>query len=262
MLTIWKGRPMSNTDPPYRADHVGSLLRPPAIHGARARFRSGELDAAGLRAIEDEAVDSMIPKLADTGIRSITDGEFRREWFHLDFLRQLGGITVEGMIASTSGSEETVHQAPPRITVTGPLTHDHAIQVADYRFVAARTPGECSTKVAIPSPTMAHFRGGRAGIDVEAYPDLDPFFDDLAQVYRDEIAALHAAGGRMNTMLGCWARRSRRSKVASWPPVPTVAAGPTPSDRTGRETRTRSRSVRRCIGLLRHFDAKVSGWPV
>jgi 5-methyltetrahydropteroyltriglutamate--homocysteine methyltransferase len=187
---------MSKINPPFRADHVGSLLRTPAIHAARAEFRSGRLDAADLREIEDREIAAMIPKLAATGIRSITDGEFRREWFHLDFLQQLGGITIEGMIRSTSDSEDTVHQAPPRITVTGKLTHDRPIQVADYRFVAARRPEGCLPKVTVPSPTMAHFRGGRAGIDIQSYPDLDVFFDDLAQAYRDEIAALYAAGCR------------------------------------------------------------------
>lgn len=187
---------MSKVNPPFRADHVGSLLRPPAIVDARAQYRGGELDAAGLRAIEDTEIAAVVSRLGDTGIRSITDGEFRREWFHLDFLRQLGGITVEGMISATSDSEDTVHQAPPRITVTGQLTHERPIQVADYEFVAGHTPAGCTTKVAIPSPTMAHFRGGRAGIDIASYPDLDPFFEDLAQVYRDEIAALYAAGCR------------------------------------------------------------------
>jgi 5-methyltetrahydropteroyltriglutamate--homocysteine methyltransferase len=187
---------MPKIDPPFRADHVGSLLRTPAIHEARAAFRGGRLDATGLREIEDREITATIPKLADTGIRSITDGEFRREWFHLDFLQQLGGVTTEGMIASTSGSEQTVHQAPPRITVTGKLTHERPIQVADFEFVAARTPPGCIPKVDIPSPTMAHFRGGRAGIDITSYPDLDVFFDDLARVYREEISALYAAGCR------------------------------------------------------------------
>ena len=187
---------MSSINPPFRADHVGSLLRPPAIHEARARFRAGELDAGVLREIEDREIAALIPKLAATGIRSITDGEFRREWFHLDFLRQLGGITVEGMIASSSDSEETVHMAPPRVTVTGRLTHERPIQVADFEFVSKHLPAGCTAKVTIPSPTMAHFRGGRAGIDIRSYPDLDPFFEDLAQAYRDEIAALYAAGCR------------------------------------------------------------------
>jgi 5-methyltetrahydropteroyltriglutamate--homocysteine methyltransferase len=187
---------MSRIDPPFHADHVGSLLRPPAIHEARAAFRSGRLDADDLREVEDHEIAAMIPKLAATGIRSITDGEFRREWFHLDFLRQLGGITTEGMIASTSDSEQTVHQAPPRITVTGKLTHERPVQVADFEYVKARTPEGCVPKVDVPSPTMAHFRGGRAGIDITSYPDLDVFFDDLARVYREEIAALYAAGCR------------------------------------------------------------------
>jgi 5-methyltetrahydropteroyltriglutamate--homocysteine methyltransferase len=187
---------MSKVNPPFRADHVGSLLRTPAIHAARADFRTGKLDAFALREIEDREIAAMISQLAATGIRSITDGEFRREWFHLDFLQQLGGITIDGLIASTSGAEETVHFAPPRITVTGTLVHERPIQVADYQFVAAHTPDGCLPKVAIPSPTMAHFRGGRAGISIASYPDLDRFFDDLGKVYRDEIAALYAAGCR------------------------------------------------------------------
>jgi 5-methyltetrahydropteroyltriglutamate--homocysteine methyltransferase len=187
---------MSKIAPPFRADHVGSLLRPPELRSARDQYARGEIDQQALRAIEDAAIDAMIPRLADTGIRSITDGEFRRLWFHLDFLEQLGGVTVEGTIAASSDSEETVHQAPPRITVTGKLTHDRPVQVADFRYVAGHTPEGCTTKVAIPSPTMMHFRGGRAGIDIESYPDMDEFFDDLAQVYREEIAALYAAGCR------------------------------------------------------------------
>jgi 5-methyltetrahydropteroyltriglutamate--homocysteine methyltransferase len=187
---------MSRTDPPFRADHVGSLLRPAAVHEARAAVQAGRLDAAGLREVEDREIAAMVPALADTGIRSITDGEFRRAWFHLDFLQQLGGISVEGAIAATSDSDRTVHQTPPRIAVTGTLSHDRPIQVADYTYLAAHVPPGCEAKVCVPSPTMAHFRGGRAGIDIRSYPDLDVFFDDLARVYREEIAALYAAGCR------------------------------------------------------------------
>lgn len=187
---------MSPTNPPFRAEHVGSFLRPPAIHEARDQWRRGELSDDALREISDREIAAMVRQQAATGMKSITDGEFRRDWFHLDFLQGLGGITVEGNIASTSDSDETVHMTPPRVTVTGKLTHDRPIQVADYEFLAGVTPDGCTPKVAIPSPTMAHFRGGRAGIDIESYPDLDPFFEDLAQVYRDEIAALYAAGCR------------------------------------------------------------------
>ena len=184
----------NHLDPPFRADHVGSLLRPPAIHDGRARLAAGEIDAEELRSIEDTEIATAVAKLESTGIRSATDGEFRRRWFHLDFLEQLDGVVVTGNIASSSNSAQTVEMTPPKITVDGPLRHVRAIQVEDYRYlasVATTTP-----KVAIPSPTMVHFRGGRAGIDIEAYPDLERFFDDLAACYRAEIQALHEAGCR------------------------------------------------------------------
>ncbi|MAT04230.1 MAG: 5-methyltetrahydropteroyltriglutamate--homocysteine S-methyltransferase [Acidimicrobiaceae bacterium] len=185
---------MSQINPPFRADHVGSLLRPAAVLDARRRHAAGEIDDAELRSVEDDAIAAMIPQLEATGISSITDGEFRREWFHLDFLQQLDGVTVSGMIDASSDSQETVHQAPPKITVTGKLRHVRPIQVDDFRFVAEHTTR--TPKVSIPSPTMVHFRGGRGGIDIESYPDLDEFFDDLARCYRDEIDQLYAAGCR------------------------------------------------------------------
>lgn len=181
-------------NPPFRADHVGSLLRPPNVLEARDKKANGEITPLELRAIEDDAIATMIPKLEATGIQSITDGEYRRAWFHLDFLEQLDGVTVTGMIQSSSGSEDRVGMAPPKITVTGRLAHKQDIQVDDYLFVEQHTDRQA--KVCIPSPTMAHFRGGRAGIDIESYPDLDVFFEDLAQVYRDEISSLYAAGCR------------------------------------------------------------------
>jgi 5-methyltetrahydropteroyltriglutamate--homocysteine methyltransferase len=186
--------PEPKLNPPFRADQVGSLLRPPEIHDARGQVEDGAMTREGLRDVEDRAIAAMIPKLEATGIDSITDGEFRRAWFHLDFLEQLDGVTVTGMIASSSGAEGRVGMAPPKITVTGRLAHRRDIQVADYEFVASRTNRH--PKVCIPSPTMAHFRGGRAGIDIESYPDMDVFFEDLAQCYRDEISQLYAAGCR------------------------------------------------------------------
>ncbi len=185
---------MSRIDPPFRADHVGSLLRPAHLHEARARAAAGQLDRAGLRAIEDAAITDAVRSLEATGMRASTDGEFRRTWFHLDFLQQLDGVAVTGNIAASSDAADTVHMTPPRISVVGPLRHGRDIQVEDFRFlssVATQLP-----KVAIPSPTMVHFRGGRAGIDLDAYPDLEPFFVDLAACYRAEIAALYAAGCR------------------------------------------------------------------
>jgi 5-methyltetrahydropteroyltriglutamate--homocysteine methyltransferase len=185
---------MASIDPPFRADHVGSLLRPPQVHAARSRRASGEITAAELRAVEDAAIADAVRKLEDTGMRSITDGEFRRAWFHLDFLQQLDGVAVTGNIAASSDAADTVHMTPPKLSVTGRLRHGRPIQVADFEYLAS--VATAMPKVCVPSPTMVHVRGGRAAIDIESYPDLDVFFEDLAACYRDEIAALHAAGCR------------------------------------------------------------------
>jgi len=185
---------MSPIDPPFRADHVGSLLRPKSVLDARQQFADGEISAADKRAVEDAAIADAVSNLEGVGLHSITDGEFRRTWFHLDFLEQLAGVEVSGAIAASSNAAETVHVTPPRLAVTGPLRHVRDIQVADFEYLAGVTTQ--TPKVSIPSPTMVHFRGGRAAIDIESYPDLDQFFADLAQCYRDELAALYRAGCR------------------------------------------------------------------
>ncbi|HEX2782804.1 MAG TPA: 5-methyltetrahydropteroyltriglutamate--homocysteine S-methyltransferase [Ilumatobacteraceae bacterium] len=184
----------SLVDPPFRADQVGSLLRPKVVLDAREQYAAGTITAAEKRAVEDEAIARAVRQVESVGMRSVTDGEFRRTWFHLDFLEQLAGVEVSGAIAASSNAAETVHFTPPRLAVTGPLRHVRDIQVDDFNYlagVATQTP-----KVCIPSPTMVHFRGGRAAIDIESYPDLDVFFADLAQCYRDEIDALYKAGCR------------------------------------------------------------------
>jgi 5-methyltetrahydropteroyltriglutamate--homocysteine methyltransferase len=185
---------VSRVDPPFRADHVGSLLRAPEVLEARAQLAAGTISPADLRAAEDAVIARNVATLESLGMRSITDGEQRRAWFHLDFLQQLEGVAVTGSIASSSDSASTVHMTPPKLSVVGPLRHGRDIQVEDFRYLASVTTQ--TPKVSIPSPTMVHFRGGRAAIDLDAYPDLDRFFDDLAACYRDEIAALYGAGCR------------------------------------------------------------------
>ena len=185
---------MTKLNPPFRADHVGSLLRPPELLDARVQFKKGELSATELRTFEDEAIAATVKKLEATGMQAVTDGEFRREYFHLDFLEKLAGVSVTGSIAASSDAKEKVGFTPPTLSVTGKLKHTQDIQVDDFDFLQSQVSN--TPKVSIPSPTMVHFRGGRAGIDIKSYPDLDDFFADLAQCYRDEINALYSAGAR------------------------------------------------------------------
>ncbi len=181
---------------PFRADHVGSFLRPKALIEAREAYRAGAIDADALRAAEDAAIRDVVRFQEDLGLQGITDGEFRRTYFHTDFLLQLNGVEEAG------GTQVKFHQhggkaleyAPPVMKITGKVAHAHDIQRADYEFLAScttRTP-----KVTIPSPTMLHFRGGRDAIDVATYPDLEDFYADLAAAYRAEIASLADAGCR------------------------------------------------------------------
>ena len=186
---------MKKINPPFRADQVGSLLRTPAVKENRLRWKSGEISAEELRKIEDKAIAETVRKVESIGMQSITDGEFRRDYFHLDFLKQLEGVTVSGGIAANPNAKVAEdHFTPPKLSVTGKLKHVKNIQVDDFNFlksVTTKTP-----KVSIPSPTMVHCRGGRKAIDINAYPDMDEFFADLSQCYRDEINALYKAGYR------------------------------------------------------------------
>jgi 5-methyltetrahydropteroyltriglutamate--homocysteine methyltransferase len=184
---------MTHHAPPFRADHVGSFLRPRALIEARERFKAGTIDAAALRVVEDAAIRDIVKFQEDLGLRGITDGEFRRTYFHVDFLTQLDGVETKGGIAiSFHSNAGNVDFAPPVMQVTGKVRHGKPIQRRDFEFLKSlttRTP-----KVTIPSPTMLHFRGGRNAISKDAYPAMEDFFDDVAQAYRDEIADLAAAG--------------------------------------------------------------------
>ncbi|WP_310535107.1 5-methyltetrahydropteroyltriglutamate--homocysteine S-methyltransferase [Novosphingobium sp.] len=175
---------------PFRADHVGSFLRPKALLEARAAFKAGTIDKAALRLAEDAAIADVVKMQEDLGFKGVTDGEFRRTFFHTDFLLQLDGVDEAGgtQVHFHRHDGHELEYAPPVMTITGPLRHARDIQRADFEYLAS-----CATqtpKVTIPSPTMLHFRGGREAIDAGAYPDLDQFYEDLSAAYRAEIASL------------------------------------------------------------------------
>jgi 5-methyltetrahydropteroyltriglutamate--homocysteine methyltransferase len=183
------------TQPPFRADHVGSFLRPLALLEARARFGKGEITREALRTSEDSAIADIIRFQEDLGLEGISDGEFRRAYFHVDFLEQLAGVEAKGGIqVSFRSSTGTVDFSPPVMQVTGKVRHLRPIQLEDFRFLRAHTSRR--PKVTIPSPTMLHFRGGRGAISQDAYPELEAFYADVAAAYRAELKSLADAGCR------------------------------------------------------------------
>ena len=181
---------------PSRADHVGSFLRPKSVLDARDARAAGKIDAAEMRAVEDEAIAELVKWQEGLGLKAVTDGEFRRVFFHTDFLLQLAGVEETGGIQKAFKNDKgvDVHFAPPKIVITGKVEHVKPIQRADYAFLAAHVTQ--TPKVAIPSPTMLHFRAGRAGIPEAVYPTMDAFYADVAAAYRAEIADLAEAGCR------------------------------------------------------------------
>ena len=179
---------------PARYDHVGSFLRPAYLLQAREQKAKGAITAEQLRLVEDKAITDIVKFQEDIGLKSITDGEFRRTYFHIDFLEQMGGVKtdVPVTIERPDGTQEL---APPVIRVIDKVRHVKDIQLADFNYLTSQLSPGSTPKVTIPSPTMLHFRGGRAGISKEAYPELDPtFYDDVAKAYGDELRSLAAAG--------------------------------------------------------------------
>jgi 5-methyltetrahydropteroyltriglutamate--homocysteine methyltransferase len=180
------------TTPPFRADHVGSLLRPPEVLRAREDRAAGRISADELRAAEDDAIREVIRRQEAAGLRSITDGEFRRESWHMDFIYALGGITQvqdDTIHVHFENAEREYDWAPPSAHVTSTVTLPRTIFGEHFAFlrdnVRAGTP-----KLTIPSPSMVHYRGGRSAIDESVYPDLDRFWADLTDAYAQEIRGL------------------------------------------------------------------------
>ena len=180
-----------NSKGPFRADHVGSLLRPAQLHEARARAKRGEIDAQALRAVEDRCILAAIQMQESVGLEAITDGEFRRDWWHVDFLSGFAGVelTVPGYAKGFQNADEQ----PPFMKVIAPLRRVRPIMVDHFAFVAANT--KRTAKFCMPSPAMLHLRGDRKALNT-TYPEVAQFWADLTAGYQAEIADLYAAGCR------------------------------------------------------------------
>jgi 5-methyltetrahydropteroyltriglutamate--homocysteine methyltransferase len=175
--------------PPFRADQVGSLLRPAALVEARGRFKNGALAADQLRRTEDEAIRAAVACQESIGLQSVTDGEYRRDYWHIDFLRQLQGVAIKQMAGPKFvGTEEQ----PPIATVVGKLDYARPVMVNDYQYLESQT--RRTAKQTIPSPSMLHLRAGRKGVASEVYPDMDEFWNDAAKTYQKALASFSAAG--------------------------------------------------------------------
>ena len=190
---------MAENIAPFRADHVGSLLRPPQLLRAREQHQQGSLSDQSLREIENRCIRDVAKLQEEIGLRGVTDGEYRRTIWHADFLRQIEGVSVQQGVAADGGvarkfqaGGQEIERSPTRFYTTGPLKRSHGIETDNFKYLAsvtARTP-----KLCIPSPTILHMRGGRDAVDKQAYPDMDRFYSDVARVYSEEIGALAELG--------------------------------------------------------------------
>ena len=182
--------------PPFRADHVGSLLRPRELLRARAEREQGRCSAAELRAVEDKAIAEGVKMQAELGLKGVTDGEMRRGSWHMDFMYQIGGVakTDQRLRIQFRNEQGPVEAALGAFRIAGRLGLDKTIFAEDFAYLKSVAPAGTTPKLTIPSPSMLHYRGGRAAIDAAAYPDMDAFWHDLAEVYKKEIAGLSALG--------------------------------------------------------------------
>ena len=184
--------------PPFRADHVGSLLRPPDLLRARDDAAAGRISAEELRAAEDTAIREVVRRQQEVGLASATDGELRRESWHMDFIYQLGGVKKvqdDTIRVAFHNQQKDYEWAPPSAHVVAPLTLEHTIFGDAFTFLAD-TVRTAVPKLTIPSLSMVHYRGGRSAIDESVYPDLGQFWTDLAATYAEEVRRLYDLGCR------------------------------------------------------------------
>jgi 5-methyltetrahydropteroyltriglutamate--homocysteine methyltransferase len=210
----------ASSAPPFRAEHIGSLLRPRELVQARHDFAAGRIDAARLRAVEDAAVSEVVALQEDVGLRVATDGEFRRTSWHMDFVYQLGGVTRtdDEIVVKFRNDEGSGEFIAAGLAVREPLHLDEPIFVDDFRFLAGQVD-TAVPKMTLPSPSMVHFRSGIDAVDRSVYPDLEQFWADLSAAYADEIRALADAGCRYlqldDTSLACLNDPAQRDMLAA-----------------------------------------------
>jgi 5-methyltetrahydropteroyltriglutamate--homocysteine methyltransferase len=172
---------------------VGSLLRPRELQEARTAWKAGAMSREALRAVEDRCIEAAIRRQQEVGLRAVTDGEYRRAYWHYDFVAGLDGVEIYEPEQKIQFKGNV--PLPHALRVTGPIRWSKPVMIDDYRFVAGHA-GQAVAKQTIPSPSVVHFRGGRRAIDASTYPDMDGFFADLAAAYRDAVGAFAAAGCR------------------------------------------------------------------
>jgi 5-methyltetrahydropteroyltriglutamate--homocysteine methyltransferase len=195
----------ARTTPPYRADHVGSLLRPVELAEARAKAKRGEITAEQLRAVQDKHIREAVAKQETVGMPVVTDGEFRRDWWHIDFIHGFDGVELAKGDAYGDARFKNTEEQPPFMTVQAKIRRTKPSMLEHFQFlksIAKKTP-----KFTMPSPAMLHARGDRASMK-KTYPDLDEFWADLTRAYREEIADLYKAGCRYlqidDTTIAMW----------------------------------------------------------
>jgi 5-methyltetrahydropteroyltriglutamate--homocysteine methyltransferase len=189
----------SRDTPPFRADHVGSLLRPPDLTRARADFKAGRIDSDELRAVEDDAILNVMALQRDAGLQTVTDGEFRRSSWHMDFIYALGGIEQvdgESMHVQFRSDDGEYDYAPPAMRVGSTITLPETIFANAFSFVRDNAKAGQTPKLTIPSPSMVHYRGGNSSLDASVYPDPDTFWDDLTAAYAAELRGVYELGCR------------------------------------------------------------------
>ncbi len=188
---------MSEAKPFFRADQVGSLLRPPSLLDARSKFAKGEIDRTALTEIEDREIAEALKHQAECGLHAVTDGEFRRENWWLDFIAGIDGVEIydqEDDQEFKRKEGEGSGYKPKLVRVVGKIRRTRPLAGDDYAFLAAHSSE--TPKITIPAPTRVHVLGGDAAVDRSIYPDIEDFWTDLVTVYQEEIAALEAAGCR------------------------------------------------------------------